>query len=139
MDNCNLVTELESHIQIQISIALIGTVRKPSVELIVLAKRWGATSEKAQKTIQAIMQKGIRAMLPPLLSRQLRTNDRNLCNHCLAHPVFSDMMFACKVSRRDNRCAQLYATDVRGRAFSMASRSEAHETLLLLLAGDVVL
>ena len=52
-DNDNLMTALSSHIQI--SVVLIGTVRKPSVEPIVLAKRWGITPEKAQKTIQATM------------------------------------------------------------------------------------
>ena len=44
-DNDKLVTALES--KIHISIALIGTVRKPSVEPIVLAKRWDSTPEKA--------------------------------------------------------------------------------------------
>ena len=37
MDNINFVTALSA--QTQISIAVIGTVRKPSAELIVLAKR----------------------------------------------------------------------------------------------------
>ena len=37
MDNNNLVTALSA--QIQISIALISLVRKPSIEPIVLAKR----------------------------------------------------------------------------------------------------
>ena len=49
MDNDNLATALEA--QIQISIVLIGTVRKPSIDPIVLVKRWGITPEKAQKTI----------------------------------------------------------------------------------------
>ena len=50
MDNDNLATALEA--QIQISIALMGTVRKPSIDPIVLVKIWGITLEKAQKTIQ---------------------------------------------------------------------------------------
>ena len=98
MDNDNLATALEA--QIQISIVLIGMVRKPSIDLIVLAKRWGITPEKAQKT-----------MFNPSLSRRFRTNDRNPCYHHLAHPIFSDMMFASTVFRRGNRCAQVYATD----------------------------
>ena len=73
MDNDNLATALKS--QIQISIALIGMVRKPSIESIVLAKQWGITPEKARKTIQATTQRGIRNVLHPLLSRQFRTND----------------------------------------------------------------
>ena len=46
----NLATALSA--KIQINAALIGMVRKPSIEdLIVFAKRWGITSEKSQKTI----------------------------------------------------------------------------------------
>ena len=54
MDNDNLATALEA--QIQTSVVLIHTVRKPSIDPIVLAKRWGITPEKAQKTIQATTQ-----------------------------------------------------------------------------------
>ena len=45
MDNDNLATALES--QIQISIALIGTVRKLLIDPIVLPKWWSITPEKA--------------------------------------------------------------------------------------------
>ena len=50
-------------------------------------------------------------MLNPSLLRLFRMNDKNLCVCCLAHPVFSDMMFVSTVSRRSNRCTQVYATD----------------------------
>ena len=50
------------------------------------------------------------------------------------------MMFPSTVSRRGNRYAQVYVTDfVWAAAFPMASRSEAHETVLLLFARDGVL
>ena len=52
IDNDNLTTALSA--QIQVSTALIGMVRKPSVEPIVLGKQWGITPENAKKTIQAI-------------------------------------------------------------------------------------
>ena len=72
-------------------------------------------------------------MLHPLLSRRLRRNDRNLWYHRLAYPIFSDTMFASTVSRRGNKCAQVYDS-----AFPIASRSEAHETLsLLFVIGGV--
>ena len=49
-------------------------------------------------------------------------------------------MFASTVSRRSSRCAQVYATDFGWViAFPMVSRSEAHETLLLLFARDGVI
>ena len=88
----NLGTALSA--KIQISISLIGMDRKSSVEPIVLVKRWDITMEKAKKTIQATTQSGIRTMLHPSLLRLFRINDRNLCDHHLAHPVFSDTMFA---------------------------------------------
>ena len=48
-------------------------------------------------------------------------------------------MFASTVSRRGNRYAQVYATDFGwARAFPMASRSEAHETMSLLFARNGV-
>ena len=67
MDNDNLATAMSA--QIQISVALIGMVRKPSVEPIFLAKRWGTTPEKAQKTMQATTKRGIWTKLHPSLSR----------------------------------------------------------------------
>ena len=54
--------------------------------------------------------------------------------------MFSVKMFVSRVSRRGNRCAQLYATGFEWvKAFPMASRSEAYKTLLLLFAEDGVL
>ena len=63
IDNNYLATTFSA--QVQISIVLIGTVRKPAIESIVLAKRWGMTNEKAQKPIQVTMQRGIMTMLHP--------------------------------------------------------------------------
>ena len=77
-----------------VSLLLINKVRKPSVEPIFLSKRWGIAPEIAHQTIQTTMQREIRTMLHPLLSRWFRTNYQNLCYCCLAHPVFSDKMFA---------------------------------------------
>ena len=125
MDNVNLAIELS--VQIQISIALIDTVRKMAKYPIVLAKRWVITPEKAQKTIKATMQRGILTMLHHLLSRLFRMNDRNQCYHHLANHVFSDMTFASIVSRMGNRFAQVYATDFGWtRDFPMILRSKAN-------------
>ena len=79
-------------------------------------------------------------MLHPLLSTQFSINDRNLFYCCLEHPLFSGTMFASTMSGRGNRCAQVYAKDFGwARAFQMASRSEAHDTLSLLFARDGIL
>ena len=66
MVNDNLLTSLSA--QIQINISLIGTVRKLSIESMVLAQQLSITPEKAQKTIQATTQRGIQTNLCPLLS-----------------------------------------------------------------------
>ena len=65
MDNDNLATALEA--QIQMSIALIGMVRKPSIHSII--KEVGITPENAQKPIQATTKRGTRTMLNLSLSR----------------------------------------------------------------------
>ena len=67
MDNDNLATALSA--QIQISVALIGTITKPSMEPIILAKRWSIIPEKYHKTIRATIQTGIRIMLHPSFIR----------------------------------------------------------------------
>ena len=55
------------------------------------------------------------------------------------HILYFQTVFVSTVSRRSNRCAQVYATDFGwARAFPMASRSEAHETLSLLFVRDGV-
>ena len=129
MDNDNLATSLSVQI---LSIVLIGTVRKGSIKPIVLAKRWVITPEKLQNPIQATMQRGIMNMLHSSLLRWFRTNDRN--------SVFSDTMFFSTLSRRGNRCGQVYDTDFWwARAYPMASISEAHKTLSLLFAWNEVL
>ena len=135
MDNDNLVTALEP--QIQISIVLIGTVRKPSIDLIVLAKWWGSTPEKAQKIIQGTTQKGIKTM-PPFVVKMIQ-NEWLQPSSSLTGTSCILRYNVCQCSvQKSNRCAQVYATDFRwARAFPMASKSEAHETLLLWLLGVV--
>ena len=135
----NDILVLSLSVLIQLSIELIRTIRKPSVQPTVLAERWGITPENAQNTTQATMQRRIRTMFHLSLSRWFRTNDNILHLHCLAHLIFSDMLFASTVSRRGNSCVQVYITDFGwARAFPMVSRSEADETLLLLFARDGV-
>ena len=132
--SCNLFS-----FQIQVSMALIGMVRKSSVDPRVLAKWWGITPEKVQKTIQATAQRRIRTILLLFWSGWSRTNVKNLSYHHLAHPVFSDMTFASTVSKRGNRCAQIYVTDFGwARFFQLAFRSEIYQTLSLLCALDGV-
>ena len=57
---------------IQVSIVLIDTVRKPSVEPIEMAKWWGIIIDKMKNTIQVTTQREVRSMLQPSLSRWFR-------------------------------------------------------------------
>ena len=41
-------------------------------------------------------------------------NDKNVHYPFLAHPLFSDAMFASTVFRRGEKCAQVYTTDSDG-------------------------
>ena len=56
MDNDNLASSLEA--QIQISIVLIGTVRTPSKDTIVLAKTWGITQRKHRRLYKPQQREG---------------------------------------------------------------------------------
>ena len=85
------------------------------------------------------MKRVIKNILNPSLFRQFRKNDRNLCNHHLADPIFSVTVYASTASRKGNRCAQVYATDFgSARAYPIAFRSKAHETLLLFFSRNGV-
>ena len=53
LNDDNFVTALSG--QIQVSVALIGTVKKPPIEPTVLTKWWGITLQKTQKSIQVTM------------------------------------------------------------------------------------
>ena len=54
--------------------------------------------------------------------------------------MFLDTMFTSTVSRRGNKCVQVYPTDFGwASVHPMTSRSEAHEALLLMFARDCVL
>ena len=137
MDDDNLATALLA--QIQISIVLISMVKKASVEPMVLAKQWGTTLNKTQKTTQDTTQRGIWAMIHPSLRRWFITYDHYIHHSCVTYPLFSDMMFESTVSKSGNRCAQVCATDFGwARVFPITSRSDAHETLSLPFTWDGV-
>ena len=93
--------------------------------------RWAITFEKAQKTIEDTV--GIKTML---LTPFLLLDSEQMIEIL----SFSNTMFASTMSRRGDRCVQVYVTDFEwARAFLIASRSESHETLSFLLAKDGVL
>ena len=76
-----------------------------------LAKKWGIGVGRAEKTLEAMTQQGVRATLHPALSRRFRTNDRQLRCRRLAHDMFADTLKSRVLSwQRQNRHAQVFAT-----------------------------
>ncbi len=97
------------------------------------------TPERAKKTVQLTMQRGVRTCLNPTLARRFRTNDQMLCYKQLPHTTFTDALFAGTPSRSGNKCAQAYSTFFGwARAHPMTRNGEAHETLSLLFHRDGV-
>jgi hypothetical protein len=97
----------------------------------------GNQSRTAARTVQATTQRGIRTVLHPTLSRRFRTNDRQLRYRRLPIDCFTDTLFSNTTSRRNNKCAHIFATpDGWCRAFPMAKKSQAHEGLSLLLQRE---
>jgi Reverse transcriptase (RNA-dependent DNA polymerase) len=99
-----------------------------------LAKRWNIGLERANNTVKATTQRGVRSLLHPHLSRRFRTNDRQLRYRRLTHDIYSDTMESKTVSWfRQNRYAQVFGTNFGwSRAFPMKRKGDAHEALSLL-------
>jgi hypothetical protein len=72
-----------------------------------LAKRWMISLEKARQTIDATSQRMIRER-PADLVRRFKTNDRLLRYNRINATMFTDTLFAGVVSRRMNKCAQVF-------------------------------
>jgi hypothetical protein len=111
--------------------------RQGGVDYVTLAHRWQIPLHKAKNTVQWTMQRGVRTVLHPTLSRRFRTNNRMLCYCRLPCNLFSDTMFCPKVPlARGYKMAQIFATDVGwSRCYPMTQKSEAHEALGVLLHG----
>jgi hypothetical protein len=128
MHNCNFHQVLTSHIVVSsVNASLSG------------ATRWMIAPDRAKKTVQLTMQRGICTCLNPTLARQFPTNDRMLCYKRLPHTTFTDTLFAGTPSCSGNKCAQAYSTSFGwARAHPMTRTGEAHETLSLLFHHDGV-
>jgi hypothetical protein len=117
--------------------AIRSTIASGQLTPQVLATNWGIDVKTAARTVKATTQRGIRTVLHPTLSRRFRTNDRQLRYRRLPIDCFTDTLFSNITSRRNNRCAQIFATpDGWCRAFPMSRKSQAHEGLSLLLQRE---
>jgi hypothetical protein len=94
-----------------------------------LARNWCITLDQARKTIEMTTQRMLRAR-PTELSRRFRTNDRALRYRRLDCSMFTDTMFSNVLSKRMNKCAQVYAIPPAWvRVEAMKTKADAHFTL----------
>jgi hypothetical protein len=110
------------------------------MDYVTMAHRWQTPLHKAKNTVEQTMQRGLRTVLHPTLSRRFRTNDRMLCYRQLPCDLYSNTMFCPKVtSARGYKMAQIFVTDLGwSQCFPVTCKSKAHEALGLLFAQDVV-
>ena len=115
------------------------TERKTGIDPVTLARNCGIGLETAKRTVNTTTQRGIRTVLHPTLSRRFRTNDRQLRYRRLPVDCFTDTMFSTVVSRRMNKCAQVFSMPNGWcRAYPMRTKSQAHEALSLLFQREGV-
>ena len=118
MDDDNLATVLQNSVTISsLKVAQINTKKVP-LEHMVLAKKWGILLKKSLNMIHCTTQHGVHKKLYPSLSRQFRTNDHQLQYRRLQCNVYSDILLVNTVSKRGNKCAQIFATDFGGHTHS---------------------
>ena len=123
----------------QIVSSVTSYERRTGIDPKQLAQKWGIGLDAARRTINVTMQRGIRTVLHPSLSRRFRTNDRQMRYRRLPLELYSDTLITDVKSRRGNRYAQVFcAQNGWARAFPMAKKSDAHEALSLLFARDGV-
>ena len=72
------ISAFEQSAKIQISIVLINMVRKPSMEPIVLALRWGITPVIAQKTIKGTITERNWDYAPPFICKSIQSKQQTI-------------------------------------------------------------
>ena len=127
MDDDNFTTVLDSYVTTSpLQAAKVSAMKVSRLDHLVLAKRWGISPQKTLNTIRQTTQHGVCTVLHPSVSRWFRTNDCQSWYRRLPHNVYIDALFVTTVSRRGNRCAQIFATDFGwSRLFLMRLKSEA--------------
>ena len=126
--------------QVQVSGIVSGVNRKNGKAEVTpydLAKRWNIVLETTKRTLLKTTQMGLRTSPNPLLSQWYSTDNRMLRYRRLPVDLFTDTLEAGIVLHRGHKYAQVYAhRNTWCKAYPMAKKSEAHETLSLLFAQE---
>ena len=95
-----------------INVARVGASKgRNGVTSDSLSHKWLFLLKAARRTVEHTTQRGIRKILHPYLSRQLKTNNQALKYNRLKHNVFTEMIQAGTVSRRMNCYSRVYSTE----------------------------
>ncbi len=70
-----LSTEMQSAVHVS---SVYVTERCDGINAMTLARNFGISLDTAQRTLKAMMQRGVRTFLNPTLSRQFQMNDQQL-------------------------------------------------------------
>ena len=105
-----------------------------------LSRIWGTQLATAKRTLYATIQRGVRSVLNPTMTRRYRTNDQQLRYRRLSHNIFTDTLEA-SVSLwfRQNWYAQVFATAFGWcRVYPTKKKRYAHHGLSLMADRDGV-
>ena len=104
--------------------------RKSGLTAEKLARTWKISLRRAENTINATTQRGSMTIANPAISRRFRSNDRALRYNRIHHDMYTDTFIAKVKSKRQNKYAQVYATDFGwSRSYPMKKKGDAHHTL----------
>lgn len=144
-DNNNFAAVLDQHVMVDVTTAIqtawLSTLQqKLAVDSNMLIQRWGIPLHKAKQTVQCTTQHCMRNIANLTLVHRFCTNDCMLQYCCLHHTIFTDTMFASTLSRRSNKCAQIFSSNFGWScAYPMRTKGQAHDTLPLMFQCEGVL
>ena len=105
------VHDLGAALADNINVSSIHTAkdRRPKLNALDLAQRWGISIEKAWQTIVKTTQHDLQSVLHPMLSQWYRTNDCQFWYRCLPVDLYTDTLESRTASHRGNNYAQVFA------------------------------
>ena len=104
-----------------------------------LSQTWSIGLQTAKRTLKTTTQRGVGSVANPSIERCLWTNDRQLRYRRLNTNLYTYTMFSNTPSTRGNTGGQIYTNDMDWtRFYPMKSKSQAHETLSVLMSRDGV-
>jgi hypothetical protein len=136
LDDGTLLAELENiagATDVKVSLVNSEMRDKDGVDAANLDNNWGIGIEAAKRMRLVTIQRGIRRIIHPSLTKRYTTNNIHLRYRRLSVTMFTDTIYSTIPSRQQNKAAQICCTDFGFvRAFPMKKKSEAQEALSLL-------